>query len=511
MDERIDDVTIVGGGDVGLLTALAVRQLNPGVDVSVVDDFQQAVPQVGKSTYKRIQEILHGTLEIDETRFISEVQPTWKASVYFRDWCDRPEFQFPFDGAAKYPNANTPDALEHYYYHYDELYDSPNHLTRCEQIVAQDKSPWYYDESGDLDRYDNVAYHLDTERFNGFLRELCGERDIELVDDRITAVETTGSRINRVRSDQRAYEADLYVDATGFDRVLRSEQDAEFTEFDFPMDTALTVQIDRSLDDAVPATVVESGDHGWFWQIDTYDKRDLGYVYASEYASETRASAEFLEYVERVSTADSGVATEADLTTYEFTSGYYDRAWVDNCLTVGNAQGFVEPLQSTALTANAYMAVQFSDLLSAHGRLPDEAVRESVNETVRRTWETIRDFVGIHYEYASGDTAFWEDVPAAASSARTERIAEEFDRHGYHWNVDVADPGSLSELKEFLLPDFYTMLRNLGATSEFYEANDFPVSVDVAREREQFYESIREQVDSDHLTASEFYRGVLNH
>ncbi|VTT85765.1 Tryptophan halogenase [Halorubrum sp. DM2] len=513
MNKTVDEVTIVGGGDVGLLTALSVRQMNPDVDVSVVDDFQQAVPQVGKSTYREIQGILHGALQLDEHEFIAEVKPIWKASVYFRDWCDRPSFQFPFDAPTKYPDANTPNAVEHFYHHYDELCDSPDHRTRGEQILAQGKSPWYYGSDGDLDKYDDVAYHLNTKRFNGFLRKHCRERGVSLVDDEITAVETDGSRINAIQGSQRRYEADLYVDATGFNRILRSEQDVEFRDFDFPLDAALNVRIDRSLSDVIPATVVETGDHGWFWQIDTYDNRDLGYVFSTEYTDEETAMTEFREFVAEVAPGDAGDAltdAETEVDRYDFESGYHDRAWVRNCLAIGNAQGFVEPLQSTALTANASLAVRFANLLSSHGRVVDDAIRTAFNESVRRAWESIHDFVGVHYRYASGETPFWREVRSTGVNSRTDRITDEFDRYGYDWTVDHEDGGDLSELDIFLLPDFYTVMRSMGATSDFYDENEFNVSDEVANERDGFYRNVERQVENDHLTVEEFYTGILN-
>lgn len=508
-----DDVIIVGGGDVGLLTALSIQKMNTEVKVSVVDDFQRDVPQVGKSTYREIQNVLHGTLGIDEPRFISEVKPIWKASVYFRDWCGYPAFHYPFDPPDKYPPADTPDAIEHYYYFYDELYDSPDHLTKCEEIVAQTKSPWYYQANGDLDRYEKVAYHLDTERFNSFLRELCRERGVSLVDDEITAVETTDTHIDRVRSKQQHYEADLYIDATGFNRVLRGEQDAEFRNFEFPLDSAFNVRIDRSLSDVIPATIVETGDHGWFWHIDTYDNRDLGYVFASEYVTDEVALDEFLAHVESVAPDDATgnpIVSEEDIDKYEFTSGYYDRAWVDNCMAIGNAEGFVEPLQSTALTANASLAVLFSNLLSSHGRIIDDDLQEAYNTSVRRTWESIHDFIGVHYKYSSDDTELWQTMGSMDISPRVERITEAFDRYGYDWNIDTGNTDNLSDLKIFEVPDFHTVMRNMGATSEFYERNDFRVSSDVMREEDQSYQNTREQVENHHLTVRELYKGIMD-
>jgi tryptophan halogenase len=166
---------------------------------------------------------------------------------------------------------------------------------------------------------------------------------------------------------------------TTFSRVLRDEQKVAFRDFDFPLDAAYNVRVERDLANAVPVTVVESGEHGWFWQIDTYDQRGLGYVFGSKYVDDQAALAEFLRFVEDVVPSDADPGDPDAVERFTFSSGYYEQAWVDNCLAIGNAEGFVEPLQSTALTASPSNSVQLARLLSAHGRLADDALREAYN------------------------------------------------------------------------------------------------------------------------------------
>jgi hypothetical protein len=114
---------------------------------------------------------------------MSEVKPVWKGSVYFRDWCGYGPFHFPFDNVTKFPEEHTPRAAEHEYHYYETLYDSPDHRSKGEEIVEQRASPMYYaPESGRYRKYRYVAYHLNTERFNSFLRDLCRERDVSLVE-----------------------------------------------------------------------------------------------------------------------------------------------------------------------------------------------------------------------------------------------------------------------------------------------------------------------------------------
>lgn len=91
------DVTFVGGGDSGLLTALSLRQRHPEMTIRVVDDFDQNLPEVGKAPFKAIIGILHDFRDIDRRRLIKEVNLVFKHSVYFSEWCDKPPFRYPFD------------------------------------------------------------------------------------------------------------------------------------------------------------------------------------------------------------------------------------------------------------------------------------------------------------------------------------------------------------------------------------------------------------------------------
>jgi tryptophan halogenase len=506
----IEEVLVVGGGDIGLLTALSVRKLTPDLSVTVVDDFDADPPEVGKSTFREIVDVLHGLLDIPLDRFLREAKPLWKGSVYFRDWCGREPFHYPFDDAAKFPGHDTPNAVEQYALHYHELADDADYLTADEAMVEGGKAPIYYDpgqggyttlgESGD-----QWAYHLDLRRFNAFLHTLCEERGVSLVDDEVTGVDTDGTRIERVRGGSEEYEADLYVDASGFNRVLKDRLDDEFQDFALPLDAALNAKVERPLSEAVCATVIESGEHGWFWQIDTYEFRDMGYVYASEFVEEADAAAEFVAH------CDDDVAAD-ELTAYEFESGYYATPWQGNCVTIGNAVGFVEPLQSTGLTANAMAARELANLLASFGTVAPEGARDLYNGWVERLWESIYDFVSVHYRHAPGDTAFWEAAREIPATDRVECIEAHFDRNGYDIKTNpLSNRGGASTPDTLIFPilGFYTIMRNMGTESAFYEDNDIPVSEATRAELDRFYDAQAETVEKL-LTPEEVYAGLLD-
>ncbi|MFB6227757.1 MAG: tryptophan 7-halogenase [Halobacteriales archaeon] len=93
-NRRIDSIAVVGGGDAGLLTALALEKATENVEIVVIDDFEHGVPEVGKSTLTFLAHFLHNLIEIDAGRMVSEVKLAWKTSVYFEDWCGD-EFHSP--------------------------------------------------------------------------------------------------------------------------------------------------------------------------------------------------------------------------------------------------------------------------------------------------------------------------------------------------------------------------------------------------------------------------------
>ena len=474
--ERVERVLVVGGGDAGLMTALTFRVKNPNLPITVVDDFEEPIPGIGKSTTNYILKSLHDVLDIDRQRFVTKVKPVWKASVYFEDWCGCEPFHVPFDDSSIRPRADGSECFEELYYRHE----TRNFRTLGGELAEQSKSPFSIQSPGGLQVYQDVAYHLGIRRFNEFLRELCKERTIELVNDRITEVSADEETIVAVRSDDATYEADLYVDATGFQRSLVSELDRQFREFEYPLDSAVVSKLDLSLADIVPATVVTSGEHGWFWQIDTYDWRDVGYVYSSGHVSDEAATKAFLNEHETLS--------EEDLKHYRFDTGYFKEPWRGNCLPVGNALGFVEPLQSTALTTNALLVEKLASLLASHHRLNHPGVREIYNTYVQSIWENVYDFISIHYRHASDDSEFWAAMREIERGEHLDQYLANYHENGFNSHHDFNQWQFTHDnlyYRVFTQWQFYRVLRHLGIESEFYRNLDVQVSEDVVERVEK--------------------------
>jgi tryptophan halogenase len=506
---QVDRIVVVGGGDAGLLTALALEKGLDGAEIVVVDDFEQSVPEVGKSTLFYFAYFLHEFLDIDRHRLITEVKLAWKTSVFFEDWCGLEPFHsplgrsIPITGTGGDGTSGSRDrtAVSDYESEFHELYyryERREFSTPYGEVAEQPgKAPIRINETGGssvTQDLPNAAYHFNSLSLNEFLRTLCGERGVELVDDRIVDVTASDGWIERIAGDTDEYTADLYVDASGFRRVLVDELDNPLVEYDLPVDSAVVTTVDVPLSEIVSATVVTSGDAGWFWQIDTCDVRDLGYVYSSAHRSSADAKREFVE--SRAAEIDPD-----DIRQYRFDSGVLETPWLNNCVAAGNAQGFVEPLQSTALTTVGLLAERLAKLLGRHGRINHGGLRELFNTTTRATWDEVYDFISLYYKYAPGSTPFWEE-------ARTINPGETEQHEAYQASGFAAPEiranltRTQTDLNEYYL--YHLVLRNLGVDSEFYETLDFEVNPEVVARVEEYTDHLADRVEG-YLGYEEFY------
>ncbi|MGA0846835.1 MAG: tryptophan 7-halogenase, partial [Luteolibacter sp.] len=124
-----------------------------------------------------------------------------------------------------------------------------------------------------------------------------------------------------------------------------------------------------------------------------------GYVYSSHFITDDQAADEFLR-------RNPKIRNEPRLVRYR--SGRYRRNWVGNVAAIGNASGFVEPLEATALAQIIYELRWLAEILRTHGKHVDASQRDGYNQLIGRAWDEIRDFLAFHYKFNTLiDTPFW--------------------------------------------------------------------------------------------------------
>jgi tryptophan halogenase len=243
--------------------------------------------------------------------------------------------------------------------------------------------------------------------------------------------------------------ADLFVDCSGFRRELLGGALAEpFVSFRETLfcDRAVVGGWDRTTEPILPYTTAETMPSGWSWQIEHEHRINRGYVYSSAFVTDDAAEAEFR--------AANPQVTKTRVV--KFTTGYFHRAWVKNVVGIGNAAGFVEPLEATALYVICALSQALAASLVDCQLAPEDSLRQQVNAYSRRIWESIRNFLAIHYRFNTRlDTPFWKACRADVALAGAQPIVDYYRAYGPSslWHHTLIDP-----LDTFRLDGYYCLL-----------------------------------------------------
>jgi len=446
-DEIIRKIIVLGGGSAGLLAALALKTRLPRLDVLVIRSKEIGIIGVGEGSTPTLTSFLHGYLRIGLRRFFEVAQPTWKLGLKFL-WGPRPHFYYPFGPGLDTKLKSLPKAVGFY------CRDSIEDATPISAMMARNKV-FPRTPDGAPQMHPTVAYHFENEKFVAFLEGAAAALGVRLIDETVVETPRDDRGIASLRLASGAREtADLYVDCSGFASALLGKALGEpFIDFGASLfcDRALVGGWDREPGDPIrPYTTCETLESGWCWQIEHERRVNRGYVYCSGFISDEEAEREF-----RAKSPKAGPTRVV-----RFTSGRYCDRWVGNVVAVGNASGFVEPLEATALGVIASQAEALADTLWASDCRPTPSQRRLINAAHARHWDTIRGFIALHYKFNTRiDTPFWRHCRADTDLAAAAGIVEYFKENGPD---NFWEPGLIDPFDEFKFRGYATLLVGQG-------------------------------------------------
>ena len=416
---KISSIVVLGAGSAGFMAALTLKLKLPHVHVRVVRSPNIPIIGVGEATTVVLPRHFFEYLKMKPRDFYLEARPTWKMGIRFL-WGPRKEFVYTF--SYEFEKRLPQCARNNGFYYSDE---SP-WLGRSSAFMLHDKV-FPRKPDGMPQFHNNHAFHIENVTYVGWLENRCREAGVMVTDATVKA-ETGGEGIAALVTESgERITGDLYLDASGFRSELlgqalkepfRSYADTLFS------DHAVIGGWDRLPNEPIlPYTVAETMDAGWCWQIDHEHVIHRGYVYGSAFITDEAARAEFLRKNPRVNPAETRVV--------KFRSGRYERSWVGNVVAIGNAAGFVEPLESTALQVICVECSSLADALLDSLCEPTPSLVKLYNRYNGDQWDDIRNFLAVHYKFNTRyDTPFWQAVRADAKLHGAEPIVEWYQENG---------------------------------------------------------------------------------
>jgi 2-polyprenyl-6-methoxyphenol hydroxylase-like FAD-dependent oxidoreductase len=416
MDKPVRDIVIVGGGTAGWLAACVLAASAGGrLSVTLIESPDVPTIGVGEGTWPTIRRTLQ-RIGINEAEFLLACDASFKQGSRFDGWRDGAPDDSYYHPFVAPPQSALGECVGVWH---DHGQGQPFAQFVCPQpeICALNLAPRQRampDYAGAL----NYAYHLDAGKLARLLSRRAAELGVRHVSDHVTGgVQSEDGDVAAVRTRTHgAIEGDLFIDCTGHAALLIGGC------YDVPVidrsrelfnDRALVVQIPAAPDSAIASqTTATAHAAGWTWDIGLPMRRGIGCVYSSAHMSNAEAEATLDAYVRaRVSGKNPETASPRLLS---FRSGHRERFWARNCLAIGQAAGFLEPLEASAI-----VLIELALEALVHNFPRDRAAMDGqarrFNALFRHRWDRIVEFLKLHYVLSCRQEPYWQAHREAAS------------------------------------------------------------------------------------------------
>ena len=410
------DIVVVGGGSAGWLTALYIKHTYNFLNVTVVESKEIGILGAGEGSVPYLLEFLHG-IDINLPEIVKECDATIKNGIKFTNWNNDNEFFYhPFrlnhftqlDIDAFSSDVKTTPLVVASIFKNNTYSD----IDFIEKISENNKVPFVYKDSEKnslKEKYENLgnySIHFNATKFAETLRKIGIDRGINVVYETIKEVKV--DKKNNVESflleNNEVVPCDFVFDCSGFHRlVIGKTFNAKWKSYKnfLPVDSAVPFFLEMT-EEIPPYTEAISMKYGWMWKIPLQNRFGCGYVYDSSLISEQEAIKEieeFLGYEPTYPRKDKGG--------FSFSAGSYEQPWINNCVAIGLAANFIEPLEATSIWASINMLRRLA--MSPEWLFEDnDYIRDEFNKNVVEMNDNIANFIYFHYLGQRKDTDFWK-------------------------------------------------------------------------------------------------------
>lgn len=423
-------ILIVGGGTAGWMAANVIATRWQDVEVCLLESKEIGIIGVGEGSTPHLK-FFFDEVGIEESEWMPRCNATYKNGISFVNWSAIPGFEryfHPFPAqtddiftvptffsniSARMQGYNTPAHPDHYFL---ETYITQQNLGP----IAAESFPF------------GVAYgyHFDSHLLGQFLAEKAVGKGVKRFFGTVAEVligpsgDLTGVRLD----DSSVLEADFFVDCSGFKSLLlQSALKAAYKSFSENLFNNAAVVMPTAISEIIsPQTVSTALSNGWAWKIPLTNRYGNGYVYSADYISADQAETELRQHLGLLD-------ADVEARHLHMRVGRVEKHWIKNCVAVGLSQGFIEPLEATAL-ALSFNTISLFMKYYEQGAYTNQ-YEDAFNKDINARFEGVRDYIVCHYKVNQRkDSDYWRD------NAANTNLSEALNKilHFWHSGGDFA-------------------------------------------------------------------------
>ena len=399
-DPKIKNIVILGGGTAGWMTAnlLHKKWQHLGIQVTVVESPDIGIIGVGEGSTPLLK-VFFDSLDIEESEWMPACNATYKNGISFVDWSTVAGYESYF-----HPFPTSLDfATFGFLYKYSELRRQgldllahPNRFSLLANLTEKRLAPL---PAESFPFHFQYGYHFDSVLIGKFLRERAKEKGIIHIEATVENGDISSLQLNTGQD----LSADFFVDCSGFASILiQNTLKVRFLSFAENLFNDSAIAVPTEIDPNLPSETISTAlPHGWVWKIPLTNRFGNGYVYSSQYTTADEAETELRTYL-------GILESDVEARHLKMKVGRTEQTWCNNCVAIGLSQGFIEPLEATALQF-VYSTIDEFSTAFEEGKFTNQ-YREDFNERMNKNFEGIRDYIVLHYKTNSrNDTQYWID------------------------------------------------------------------------------------------------------
>lgn len=424
-------IIILGGGTAGWMSAVSLAHAwqTYDVDITLMESATIGIIGVGEGSTPKMRRYFEG-LGIPEKEWMPACNATYKCGIRFPGWATRKGYRsyyHPFFSLsdeesvrAFFTNATIRSRNIDVHAHPDAFFIS-QFLAKTNRAPLPAKSSGYQAD---------YAYHFDAGLIGEFLKSKATELGVKHMVDTVSSVSQNdhGEISHLITESHGEVSADFFIDCTGFAGVLIGKTlGVPFNSYSDVLfnDSAVAMPTPLPDDNSLPSeTKSKAMKFGWAWKIPLTNRFGNGYVYSSNHVDKDSAEHELRVQL--------GIQDDESIEArhLKMRVGRVETAWHKNVLAVGLSQGFIEPLEATALMVVQETLENFIQHFT-EGRFTAK-LQSEFNEKINAISDGIKDYVYLHYKLNTrDDTDYWiENRENNNTSSSVRQILEVWDGGG---------------------------------------------------------------------------------
>lgn len=414
-----NNLVIVGGGTAGWLTALYAKKIFPEENIILIESEKIGILGAGEASTPHIIDILD-FLEIPTSEIVKNTGATIKSTAKFTNWSniENDYFYHPFayfvNDASEFNGYFETFVINTNLYHLFAYSKNKSMSDYCliNKLCDNNLVPFIKNEKenvrNNIFKYDQIgdwSLNFDASMLAKYLRSIAESRGVKRIEGTVqdASLSDNGNIEKIILSDDQVVEADFVFDCTGFARFFIGKKYGSkwisYKEY-LPTNKALPFFLDLENDKQIPPYIEATAmDYGWMWKTPLQHRYGCGYVFDDSHISIDQAKVE----------VENRLGFEVDVPKiFSFEPGCYEEIWINNCVAIGLAAGFLEPLEATSLYQTIktlkYFFANKNNILTNN-----ESIKNKFNEIYREESFSIVEYIYWHYVTNKDNTVFWKD------------------------------------------------------------------------------------------------------